>query len=56
MNLEGKIEPVDIFNSIGMVYLPICALLVASNLKGIGATPIEDTSSLSGLNFTLILE
>ena len=56
MNLDGKIEPVDIFSSIGMVYLPICALLGTSNLKGTGAKPIEDTSSLFGLNITLTFE
>ena len=56
MNLDGKIEPVDIFSSIGMVYLPICALVGTSNLKGTGAKPIEDTSTLFGLNVTLTFE
>jgi len=58
INLEGKIEPVEIFTNIGIVYCPTCALAGATIRRGAGAPapPKEDLFVLSGLNSTFILE
>jgi hypothetical protein len=42
MNFDEKIEPTDIFTSIGMIYRPILALLGTCILKGAGAIPKEE--------------